>query len=439
MRLMINRQRIPTSHFYWPTAIAGLMLMAGLLALSTLPHDTAPLPHSAYLWQRNWSGSLREAVQRNQPFIAEWAALAAEVEFQPDAPPRLAKVALDHASLRTSGRPVSLVIRIAPWAGAFDRSQPQTQFLIHLAQSLLNDARRQGLEPAHLQLDFDAATRQLDDYRHWLDAMREAIAPTPLTITTLPTWLNSPAFPRLIQSVDSYILQVHSWEAPRRPDQPFTLCDPDQAKRAIQQAAQLGRPFQVALPTYGYRAWFDSQHRLLGLSAEGPALNASPDAQVREVRADPVAMAQLVRWLHIHRPENLHGIIWYRLPLPEDRLSWNERTWRTVMQGQTPAPRTAWVLKKSADGLIEVAFDATGEADSLLTTPLTLHWRQAQLIAADGLAGFTVQRLAPDALRLQPPRRELLRLAPGQQQLIGWLRFSQPPEISVHVDTPLPR
>ncbi len=323
---------------------------------------------------------------------------------------------LDYASLRKSGRPVSLVIRIAPWAGSFDPSQPPTRFLIQLARTLIHDARKQGIEPAALQLDFDAATRQLDDYRRWLDALRPAITPTPLTITTLPTWLNSPAFARLIQSVDSYVLQVHSWEAPRHPDQPFTLCDPDQAKRAIQRAARLGRPFHVALPTYGYRAWFDGQNRLLGLSAEGPTLTAAPDAQVREVRADPVEMAELVRWLRFHRPEGLRGILWYRLPLPEDRLSWHERTWQAVMQGQTPQVRTAWVLKKSADGLIEVAFAATGDADSLLTTPLTLRWRQARLIAADGLAGFTAQRLAPDALRFQPPRQEPLRLAPGQQQ-----------------------
>ena len=382
---------------------------------------------------------MRKALQRNQPFIAEWVALAAEVEFRPNHPPRLARVKLDYVALRESGRPVSLVIRIAPWAGSFDPSQLPTQFLIQLARTLMNDARKQGIEPAALQLDFDAATRQLDDYRRWLDAVRQAIQPTPLTITTLPTWLNSPAFARLIQSVDSYVLQVHSWEAPRHPGQPFTLCDPDQAKRAIQYAARLGRPFHVALPTYGYRAWFDGQHRLLGLSAEGPTLIAAPDAQVREVRADPVEMAELVRWLRFYRPEGLRGILWYRLPLPEDQLSWHERTWQAVMQGQTPRTRTAWVLKKSADGLVEVAFDAIGDADSLLTTPLTLRWRQARLIAADGLAGFTVQRLAPDALRFQPPRQEPLRLAPGQQQLVGWLRFQQPPEISAYVEPPPPR
>lgn len=399
----------------------------------------SPLLHGAYIWQREWTDGLREAIRRNQAFVAEWAVLAAEVEFRPDAAPRVARVAPDYARLRESGRPIGFAIRVAPWSGPLDRDHRETEFLAQLARDILHDARQHGIEPSQLQLDFDAATRQLDGYRRWLDALGDAIAPTPLVFTALPTWLDSPAFARLIQSATGYILQVHSWEAPRTPDQSFTLCDPEQAKRAIRKAAQLDRPFWVALPTYGYRAWFDAQNRLLGLSAEGPDLTASSDAKMREVRADPVAMAGLARWLRIHRPERLRGIIWYRLPLPEDRLSWNERTWQTVMRGRAPAAKTEWDLKKSADGLIEVGIRATGDADSVFDNPIALDWRQARLLAADGLAGFMPERTAPASVRLQPPREPPPRLPPGQRLAIGWLRFDHPPEISVHVETAPPR
>ncbi len=403
-----------------------------------LPHPS-PLAHSAYIWQREWTDGLRKAMRRNQSFVTEWAILAAEVEFRLDAAPRVARVAPDYASLRESQRPIGFAIRVAPWPGPFDRNRPETEFLVQLARDILGDARQHGIEPSQLQLDFDAATRQLDGYRRWLDVLREAIAPTPLVFTALPTWLDSPAFARLVRSADGYVLQVHSWEAPRAPDQPFTLCDPKRVKRAIAKAARLDRPFWVALPTYGYRAWFDARNRLLGLSAEGPDLMASDTAKAREIRADPVAMAGLVRGLQIHRPERLRGIIWYRLPLPEDRLSWNERTWRTVMQGRTPAAKTEWTLKKSADGLIEVSIRATGNADSVLDHPITLDWRQARLLAADSLAGFALERTAPASVRLQPPRAPPSHLAPGQHLAIGWLRFNQPPEISVHVETVSPR
>ena len=393
-----------------------------------------PLTHRAYIWQRDWTDSVRQAMQRNQPLIAEWAVLAAEVEFRPDTAPRVARVTPDYAALRDSGRPVSFAIRVAPYPGPFDRSRPETGFLLNLADDVLQDARQHGIEPAALHLDFDAATRQLADYRRWLEALRETIAPIPLVFTALPTWLNDRAFARLAQTADRYVLQVHSWAAPKTPDQPFTLCDPQRAKRAIVQAARLNHPFQVALPTYGYRAWFDGRNRLLGLSAEGPALTAEGHVQVREIRADPVAMAGLVNWLSQQRFKTLRGIIWYRLPLPEDRLSWHERTWQSVLRGQTPVAKTELKLDKPAAGLVEIALQANGDADSLLDQPVRLDWRQARLIAADGLTGFTIQRIGPDALRLQPAP-ESLRLAPGQQRLIGWLRFDHPPEISAHVDS----
>jgi len=420
--------------------LAALAATLSVLALTTGSHPPpSPFSHGAYIWQREWTDGLREAIRRNRSFVTDWVVLAAEVEFRPGIAPRVARVVPDYASLQESTRPIGFAIRVAPWSGPFDANRPEAKLLAQLARDILSDARQRGIEPSQLQLDFDAATRQLDDYGRWLDALREAIAPTPLVFTALPTWLDSPAFARLVRSADGYVLQVHSWEAPRAPEQPFTLCDPEQAKRAIAKAARLDRPFWVALPTYGYRAWFDAQNRLLGLSAEGPDLMASGSAKVREVRADPVAMAGLVRWLRIHRPERSRGIIWYRLPLPEDRLSWNERTWKTVMRGRAPAAKTEWDLKKSADSLIEVGIRATGDADSVFDNPIALDWRQARLLAADGLAGFMPERTAPASVRLQPPRQPPPRLAPGQRLAIGWLRFDRPPEISAHVETAPPR
>lgn len=414
-------------------------VVVGMLIWLLWPRPPAPpLVHAAYIWQREWSDGISDAMQRNRPFIAEWAVLGAEIEFRPNAAPRIARVRPDYVRLRESGRPVSLVIRVAPWAGPFDVDRSEAQLLLRLGRDLLREAQNQDLQPVALQLDFDAATRQLDGYRSWLAALRSAIAPIPLMLTALPTWLDSPAFARLIQSADGYVLQVHSWEAPGTPGQPFTLCDPERAKRAIRQAARLDRPFWVALPTYGYQAWFDGKNRLLGLSAEGPTLTAAAGARVREVRADPVAMAGLVGWLQRHRFAALRGVIWYRLPLSEDRLSWHERTWRAVMVGKAPVVHTELRLKHSDDGLIEVAAQAVGDGDSLLDAPIVLRWREARLLAADGLAGFTVKRVAPEAARLQPPSGESLRLTPDQHLVLGWLRFDRSPEISAVVESKLP-
>ena len=100
------------------TALVAVLLVCVWTAwnLPLLP----PLPHAAYIWQREWTDGLREAIPRNQPFVAEWVVLAAEVEFRPDAAPRVARVAPDYASLRESRQPTGFVIRVAPRSGPFD-------------------------------------------------------------------------------------------------------------------------------------------------------------------------------------------------------------------------------------------------------------------------------------------------------------------------------
>ena len=111
--------------------IVASTLIALLIALSIavsfrLRLPPVPLNHSAYIWQREWSDGLREAMQRNQSFIAEWAVLAAEVEFRAHAAPHVARALPDYAALRDSGRPVSFAIRVAPYPGPFDRHRPET-------------------------------------------------------------------------------------------------------------------------------------------------------------------------------------------------------------------------------------------------------------------------------------------------------------------------
>jgi hypothetical protein len=400
------------------------------------PPSKIALPHSVYIWQREWGDSVREGVMRAQATLAEWVVLAAEVEFREGIAPRVARVSPDYDCLRRSGRPVGLALRVAPYPGSFAANRPEIRFLVRLVRELLDDARRHGIEPSALHLDFDAATRQLAEYRLWLTAIREAARPVPVVLTALPTWLDSPEFAGLIQAADGYVLQVHSWEPPHEPGRDFQLCDTERARAAIHRAASLGRPFWVALPTYGYRAWFDVHGRLVKLAGEGPELRSSPHLVMREVRADPAGIAGLVRWLQNHPPRSLRGIIWYRLPQSEDRLNWHWRTLQAVIQGRTPEARTELRLRHPTEGLVEITAAAAGEADSLLERPVLLSWAPARLIAADGLAGFAALRTGPHALSLSPALPQPVRLSPGQSLTVGWLRFDQPTEVTIREEDP---
>src|SRR4029077_10218524 len=120
---------------------------------------------------------------------------------------------------------------------------------------------------------------------------------------------------------------VHSLERPRSLNSPFTLCDPAAARRAVERAADFGIPFRVALPTYGYRIAFDAAGRFVGLSAEGPARSWPTGVQEREVRADPIQLAQLTQFWTTNHPPAMRGLIWYRLLITNDILNWR---WPTL-------------------------------------------------------------------------------------------------------------
>ena len=159
---------------------------------------------------------------------------------------------------------------LGPFKGELATNPPAVDFLAGPAASLVAEARTNQIKPVELQIDYDCATAKLGDYRAWLAVVQNRIAPLPVTITALPTWLDSPAFVALAAAATNYVLQVHSLTKPEDINTPFLLCDPVAARRAVARAGEIGVPFRVALPTYTYIVAFNAAGKFIGLSAEAP-------------------------------------------------------------------------------------------------------------------------------------------------------------------------
>ena len=285
-----------------------------------------------------------------------------------------------------------------------------------------------------LQIDFDCAASKLEGYRTWVNAIRRRIAPVPVVITALPNWLDRKAFGALTRAADGVVLQVHSLERPSGPDVAMTLCDPAAARAAVERCARLGRPFRVALPTYGYVLGFDPKGKLLGVSAEGPVPAWPPDTRCRELRADASAMAQLVRDWTASRPAVLTGIIWYRLPIKDDELNWQWATLLAVMAGRTPRPVLRVQVRHAEPAMSEVDLVNDGDADGPSQVTVDLQWKDATLVAADALNGFERRESTDGRMRLgtaESPRSQCLPA--GQTRTIGWMRLSKDTEVQGHV------
>ncbi|MBI3886954.1 MAG: DUF3142 domain-containing protein [Opitutae bacterium] len=417
-------------------AALGTFLPAGI-ARSEIspPRPTHPLAHDIYVWQRQHGPAVSASVRAHAATFQTVVALAAEISWEKSpaasAPtPLLTRVALDWSSLATAPR-LGLALRINARPGRPTRADDGLSTVLALTRAVLADAAAHRVRVAELQIDCDAPTSRLADYRLWLEALRAAVAPVPLVFTALPAWLDSPDFATLARSADGFVLQVHSVTRPRDARAPFSLCDPAAALAAIARAARVGVAFRVALPTYGYFFAFAPDGRFAGLAAEGPRRDWDASFTVREVQADPGELARLVRALATDPPSALTGVIWYRLPVATDSLNWSWPTLAAVMQGRPPVPRLRLDPRATAAGLTEIFLHNDGDGDLAAPVRLRIRWAGSPPLAADALGPFSITQEDAASLVLAAP---LCRLPAGRHAPVGWLRLTptaRPPDVSL--------
>ena len=399
-----------------------------LLLCALLPAlRAADLTQEAFVWHRSWDAALVSSIQSAPTSLSRVVVLVAEAAWR-DRQLRVARVTPDYVALRQSRMSVGLAVRI----GAFPLTDTSTATrLSEFVAGALSEARAQQLVPAEIQIDFDCPEAGLDAYRAWLHDLRPRLGTVPLTVTTLPCWLqHEQAFRRLASECDGFVLQVHSLESQR--DGTTAICHTNAACRAVAAAATFGRPFRIALPTYGYVAGFDQQGHLVGCAAEGPSLTWPEGTAMREIRTDPAAMASLVHAWTASPPRHCTGIIWYRLPCVSDRLNWSWPTLRAVMQGRAPQATLVAEVRTDPKELLDLTLVNRGDADASGPVAVTVRWHDArQVLACDALGGMEQRMLSTNAVRFAGnPRVE-----PGKRCAIGWIRFRQTeetvPEITI--------
>jgi hypothetical protein len=237
-----------------------------------------------------------------------------------------------------------------------------------------------------------------------------------------------------VQATSGFVLQVHSLDRPQFDDPAATLCDIAAARRWAKQAGGFGVPFRVALPTYGYLVSYDAKGKLLGLIAETDAPVPQHAVTLREFSADPVSLAGLVREWSQHAPPKMIGVIWYRLPVADDRLNWSWTTLASVMKGVSPSPHLVVSQRQSEPGLVEIVAANTGDADAPMPDTVKLTWSGAALIASDALAGMESEVVGEGVVTLKCAKSgRPARLRPGEERQIGWIRLAKYVEVTIDV------
>ncbi len=383
------------------------------------PSVTGPLQQRGYLWQRDWTPAVIDAVVTAQQRLDGVVLLGGEVEWI-EKKPSLITANIDWEMLRSRQIRCGLALRIAPFAVASGRDDSNTRFVVDAARSLVDIAASHGVALSEFQIDFDCPQKNLAVYRVWLRALRQAVHPVRLVLTTLPAWLDDPEFVPLVREADGYVLQVHSVPILDANDR-RNLCDAQSARTWVKRAAHLGIPFSVALPTYRCAAGYDLSGKLLSVAMDSVQPAWPPRTRVLEFETDADDMATLIDEWQRARPPQLREVIWYRVPVSTDVRNWHWATLSAVISGRKPLHQLE--VLQEGENPIDLAIVNTGEAEEELDSAVTAIWNGAATVTADALTGWTVDITHSRAIFRNTTE---MRLSPGGKRQIGWLRYEQP-------------
>ena len=183
------------------------------------------------------------------------------------------------------------LVRIRPLAGSFPRGielhlvynatrsfldqletvDPKT-FATTVVKAYNEDLERAKNDNANvrgLQLDIDVPTRLLPQYEKTLLSLRaRVVAGTQLSITGLPTWMESPKLDPVLQQVDFWIPQFYGSEIPERSDQLIPISSPQNLTSFVKRARQMNRPFYAGLSAYSVAILYGPSGALVSLRGD---------------------------------------------------------------------------------------------------------------------------------------------------------------------------
>lgn len=396
----------------------GLVLL-GLLA-AALWHGARPtgpqlrFEHDAYIWQERWTDALRASLDASRDDIRAWRVLSAHVDRQG----RFVYPSIDLPVLAAAGRPLVAVVRIEGDIEKFDEAA-----LIAGIVALHGRLRTAPVALAGIEIDHDCATAHLSRYADFLKKLRAALGGgVPLAITALPAWMESPQLAGVLGQVDETILQVHAVRNPLG-----GLFEPSQARAWVVRFARYGRPFRVALPTYGSLVRFDERGEAESVESEMPLLAGGGER--RELSVSPPAVQGLLKTLAGQPVPGLRGVAWFRLPTREDRRAWHVETWRRVMRG-LPLEGRVDVAVRAAEpgGVFDIVLRNAGQVDAAIPAKIVFPKHCG---VADGIRWYASVTDGQGKSYLD--RVESRLLGPGREVQVAWVRCDKNPEKELNI------
>jgi len=159
-----------------------------------------------------------------------------------------------------------------------------------IAAAYAADTTRAALDQARvvgLQIDIDMPTRLLVRYEKMLAALRRQLsADSKLSITGLPTWMQSADLRSTLNQVDFWTPQFYGTDIPTGSDQFIPISSVRSVSRFVTQAREIDKPFYAGLAAYSYTLLYNTAGALVSVRGDiDPAdISSAPDLELVDQR-----------------------------------------------------------------------------------------------------------------------------------------------------------
>ena len=351
-----------------------------------------------------------------------------------------------------------------------------------IARVYRDDAHRvagDGADLSGLQLDIDVPTRLLKHYEQTLTAIRKDIASgQQLSITGLPTWMESSALTDVLERVDFWVPQFYGTELPERSDQMIPISPPDSLTLFLNKTRRLDKPFYAGLAAYSVALLYSGSGSLISLRGDmDPAtIAADPNLELIDqhsfdnhehrytfrARADGVIDGLNLKagdMLAVQLPNaeslrlaaritrelagaKLLGICVFRLPAPADAATLTLDQVTAALADHDSTPRIDVHVTVKAERKLVLELRNTGTANALVgTLKVDVVIPAGSLDSATSATGVLIEAMcqnqgpgpvAPPPQPCSERRANLLRLtpalvAPGQAFKTSLVLNREPP------------
>ncbi len=382
-----------------------------------------------YVWNRVHNDSVRSAIANAQAQFSQIVVLAGEVYANASNVSTTA-TSVDFSSFANYNGTLILCYRIESWAAGAASIKPLLNKITTSITSHVATAKDNNVTISGIQIDYDCPTSKLPHYTAFLNELVRSNPSLPVSITTLPTWLSSKAFPDLLAPCEHFVLQVHSLDPKTRPQDSPKLVNLDQTLRWATKASHLNKAFQIALPTYSYRLHYDSTGRFAGVTSE---TNSPPAEELtwKALHASPREIADIAHRLRTTPIPNLQRLIWFRMPSQSDSMNWNWTTLEAVRHNTLDTKPINLIALEESPNLVTLYLENNSNLPAPFPSGFTVTIPPSQRLAWDILGYYASSK--PDAEQIEftllhPDRNALIQ--PNEQIGIAWFRLTNSPSQS---------